>query len=191
MSTSRKINYKSDFDFLVSFKDNLGNPVEFLKYDFTAKIYTNLSDEPYVALHKSTLIGEHWERCFKDGDKLHVVMKHHGLERGELYMDISIDTPNDIYSGNVRTVCSKHLLGIKLVGENGDDFTEADIAILAPYVVMVDEEARNLIFEASSRMDELDASKANKNEVFTREECAEIFLDDDDTIELDSIDDLF
>lgn len=126
----RKINYKSDFDFLLKLKDCHGNPLGFPTWDWQAKFYTTSKVNAYEA----SCIGGECINCYNDKDEVHIVCDNHRLGPGTLNMEFTSIFANDIYGDGDRKVVSPIALDIELVREMGQCVADAEIAITMPYV---------------------------------------------------------
>ncbi len=126
----RKVNYKSDFDFLVTLRDLQGSALEFLQFDFTGRVKT-VGGTTIVDIRHN---GEEWVNCVAEGHKLHVVVDKHPLVSGFLMLEMQIHIPDNLYPDGIRNVTTVHELNIELVTGNGDDITDVDVEFLAPYI---------------------------------------------------------
>lgn len=126
----RKVNYRSDFDFLLLFQDSEGNEVRFPDCDWTADIFT---DSPVHAFRVSR-IGGRCTNCFIDDGRIHVVCDSHNLRPGMLKAEFRAWLPDKIFPDGSRTVVSPMPLGIELVRGAGDAASSADVAFIPPFV---------------------------------------------------------
>ena len=128
----KKINYKSDFDFILHLYDGCGNEVDFPDYDFTATFYTFSKANAFIASKR----GEELVNCYNDKGRLHIVCDSHGLAAGELKVDFSVELPDGIYGDGYRRVVTPRELGIMLVCGEGDCPKGKDVEVVVPYVYL-------------------------------------------------------
>lgn len=125
-----KINFKSDFDFLLRLKDTEGNEVLPSGCDWTADIFTDSLAEPF----RVSCIGGRCTNCFIDDGRIHVVCNSHNLRPGMLKAEFRTWLPDNIFPDGSRTVVSPVPLGIELVRGAGDAASSADVALVPPFV---------------------------------------------------------
>lgn len=125
-----KINFKSDFDFLLRLKDNEGNEVLFSDCDWTADIFTDSLAEPF----RVSCIGGKCTNCFIDDGRIHVVCNSHNIRPGMLKAEFRTILPDALFPDGSRMVVSPMPLGIELVRGAGDAAASADIAFVPPFV---------------------------------------------------------
>lgn len=121
-------NYKEDLDFRVILKDKSGNELPLPWYDFRLVLRTD-GCRAVTAWRK----GEHWENCFADGGRIHVVMNGHGLGPGVLRMKMLADIPNSIYPDGAQLTVMPEETNIELVAGKGDwpDSVEVELTLSA------------------------------------------------------------
>lgn len=128
-----KINYKSDFDFILRIKshDTQGGFVDvgFPEYDFSGYIYTR-----GMRKFEFGKKGETLTHCFNDGGKIHIVANDHKLFAGVVYVDFYAEIPNGIYPDGSRLTVTNCLTDVELVEGCGDDFENIEVEIIAPYI---------------------------------------------------------
>ena len=137
-----KINYKSDFDFIMKLIDCNGKDIGVPVYDWTAKFYTTSPARAFTASHKDGV----YTNCFDDNGRLHIVCNNHGLPSGVLRCEFTAELPNDLYPDDSERLVLPSPLDIELVrdapscphdievellmpllkGDKGDPFTYAD-----------------------------------------------------------------
>lgn len=125
-----KINYKSDFDFLLHLTDCQGGLVGCPEMDWEAHLYTTSRLNAYTAWRR----GDEMHNCYNDGGEIHIVMNDHRLSPGTLNVEFHVMLPNDIYPDGVRDLYTPESLDITLTRERGDECTAADADIIAPYI---------------------------------------------------------
>ena len=124
-----KYNYKSDFDFLLAYKDNLGNTVDWPDYDWEVNLWTS---NPYCPFVASSIDGT-LSNCFNDEGRMHIVCKNHNLGAGTLNYELAVLVPADAYPDKLRKVVSRGVIDIELVEDNGDTPTLVEAQVLAAY----------------------------------------------------------
>lgn len=129
----KKINYKSDFDFILTLKasDTSGNIVDvgFPTYNFKGFIHTRGIRKFEFGNKNGNLTN-----CFNDNGKIHIVANAHNLFSGVVKIDFYAELPNKLYpDGSRLTVCDCST-NIELVEGCGDDFSETEIQLIAPYI---------------------------------------------------------
>lgn len=82
----RKINYQSDFDFILTIRDKEGNDVGFPQWDWKAVLYTVDKKEGV----RISSIGGAVSGCYNDNGRIHVVCDDHGLQPGKLSVDLTV-----------------------------------------------------------------------------------------------------
>lgn len=126
----KKINYKSDFDFILRLTDCKGVNIGFPDFDWEAKFYTNSKANSFVASRRN---GE-TVNCFNDGGQIHVVVDGHKMGIGNLNVEMRMELPNDIYPDGVQNDVQPMPLDIELVSGQGDCPTTAEIEVRLPYI---------------------------------------------------------
>lgn len=123
-----KINYKSDFDFILTLRDAQGNDIGFPDFDWEARFWTF---SPMHAVAASCRGGK-CEGCFNDNDKIHIVVNAPALGCGRLHAEVVTHHKNDIYPDGERTVYTPDALDIELVPGRGDAQMSANAGIVVP-----------------------------------------------------------
>lgn len=130
---NKRINYKSDFDFILSVRaaNAQGEVVDvgFPTYDFIGTLYTR-------GLRKFSFSQKDGVQtnCFNDNGKLHVVANAHNLYSGILRIDFQADIPNTIYPDGLKLTVTDCPIGIELVNGCSDEISDVEAAIIAPYI---------------------------------------------------------
>ena len=134
---TKKINYKSDFDFIAKLTATNANgesvEVGFPDYDFELIITSGCngySTRSFVA----SSIGGVTKNCFNDNGQLHIVCDNHKLNVGELFGEYKAYLPNDIYPDGTQLNVEPQSLGIELVVGASDTPTTAEIELQLPYI---------------------------------------------------------
>lgn len=126
-----RINYKSDFDFIMKFKDCEGNEITFPDCDWDVVFWTSSKANTYTASCR----GGVYENCFKeDSGNIHFVFDDHRLSKGILRWEPHFELPNSIYPDGVQDEFSQEPLDIELVSGKGDCPTTAEIETIAPFI---------------------------------------------------------
>lgn len=115
METQYRINYKSDFSFLLVLKDCDGQEIGWPACDWQAKFFTpgNKANAYFASCKGGALTN-----CYNDGGFMHVVCDNHHLGIGCLNVELTMLQPNDDFpDGNERKSFSAQL-NIELVREN-------------------------------------------------------------------------
>ena len=93
-----KINYKSDFDFVVALEGG------FPDFNFSGKV---TSETSAVSAFTFNCINKKCKNCFNDNGKIHVVCDKHGLPPGKLMLELYAYLPNSLYPDGERTIVCK------------------------------------------------------------------------------------
>lgn len=110
----RKVNYKSDFDFIIKLKDPRDNTktVPFPECDFDSILWTSNKSTAY----RFSCQNGKYVNCFLETDGgLHVVVNNHRLGKGMLRWEPHFKFPNGLYPDFIRDTNNLELLGIELV----------------------------------------------------------------------------
>ena len=131
----KRINYKSDFDFVLKLKSCKGEnkeveEVPFPDCDWEAVFYTSSKPNSYTASCK----GGKYVNCFKDKEGIHFVFNNHRMGIGTLKWEPHFELPNDIYPDKIKDIFSMQQLDIELVRGQGDCPTSAEVEVLLPYI---------------------------------------------------------
>lgn len=123
-----KINYKSDFDFILTLRDAQGNDIGFPNFDWEARFWT------FSLMHTMTAScrGGECINCFNDNNKIHIVVNAPALGCGRLQVEMVTHHENDIYPDGERTVYTPDALDIELVNGKGDTETTAKVEVVLP-----------------------------------------------------------
>lgn len=129
----KRINYKSDFDFILHLKDckDPEKAVPFPDCGFDVRFWASNKANAYTASYKDGV----YTNCFRTDDGgMHFVFDNHRLGVGTLKWEPHFEHPNDIYPGNIQDLFSKEQLDIELVDGPGDCPTSAEVEIIAPFI---------------------------------------------------------
>lgn len=127
----RKINYKSDFDFIMRLKDRGGREAGWPGYDWTAKFWASSKANTFVASRK----GDALTNCFNDKGQIHIVCDNHRLGRGALQVEFHAELPDGLYPDGKRDTYEPQPLGIELVDGAGECATDIEAELTVPYAV--------------------------------------------------------
>ena len=128
-----KINYKSDFDFILRLKDcaDPKKTVPFPEGDFDARFWTSNKANAYTASYRDGV----YTNCFRTEDGgMHFVFDDHRMGKGTLHWEPHFELPNDIYPDNMQDLYRKAALDIELVDGDGDCPTTAELEAMLPYI---------------------------------------------------------
>lgn len=109
-----KVNYKSDFSFVLHLYDCDGNEVGFPLFNWRARFFT--PDMKINGLVASCVDGV-CTNCFNDNGNIRVVANDHHLGKGRLQVEFVSLLPDGIYPDNDQRVNTPASLGIELVRE--------------------------------------------------------------------------
>lgn len=129
----RKVNYKSDFDFILRLKDprDETKTVPWPECDWDAEFWTSSKPNAYKTSCKDGVC----VNCFREADgSIHFVFDNHRMGKGILKWEPHFRFPNDIYPDGFQDQFRKAQLGIELVDGDGDEPTEAEIEYILPYI---------------------------------------------------------
>ncbi|MDE7411593.1 MAG: hypothetical protein K2M94_06105 [Paramuribaculum sp.] len=127
----RKINNKSDFDFILRLLDADGNPVGWVDANWEATLYTTSKNFAYTA---SYAYGEKTNCVEQDGDIL-IVVDRHEFPVGELLMDFSIDIPDKRFPDGSRHVSiTAEKTDIEMVLDRGQEATGMVVTLRVPHI---------------------------------------------------------
>lgn len=135
----RKVNYKSDFDFIMKLYsvlyDSTGKEAERIElpwpdYDWTATFWTSSKANAYTA----SCIGGVCVNCYNDNGKVHIVVNEHHMGLGTLKIEFKAELPRDIYPDNYQRNVIPAPLSIELVRGVGDLPNAMDAELLLPYI---------------------------------------------------------
>lgn len=132
----KKINYKSDFDFILPFpvcmtsqdgtceRKDLGWP----DFDWEARFWTWSKANVFIASRK----GDKLTNCFNDNGRIHIVCSNHGLRKGLLKVELHSMQPDVMFSDAVRDVFNHYDLDIELVREDDCCGCAGELSVITP-----------------------------------------------------------
>lgn len=127
-----KINYRSDFDFILRLVDCEGREVGFPGYDWTARIYTGIEANAFVA----SCVGGVCTGCYNDNGRIHVVCDGHRLTPGRLNLEFVAELPEGIYPDGSRRHVTPAPLDIELVTGAGCCPSDIEVEAVIPYATV-------------------------------------------------------
>ena len=177
----KKINYKSDFDFIMRLRDckDPEKTVEWPEGDFEAVFWAGSKAHPYRAGRRGGVC----ENCFPTEDGgMHFVFDKHSLGVGTLKWEPHFELANVIYPDGKEDVYGKEPLGIELEDGPGDCPTTAEVEALVPFIKfkyedLTDEEKAEIskpATDAAASVRELEKSVRAAEEVRVANETARI-----------------
>lgn len=178
--TMRKINYKSDFDFILRLYsvmvDADGKEVDGSKtelgwpdYDWTARIYTSNKVNAYVA----SSVGGVLTNCYNDDGRIHIVVDNHRMGLGKIIVEFCAELPREIYPDGYQRNVIPEPLDIELIKGKSDLPTEMEAEVLLPYIKgkkgdkmtyadLTDEDKKDLIKPVEEKIDKAITGKQDK-----------------------------
>lgn len=128
----RRLNHKSDFDFILTLYGENGDSIGFPTYDWEAYIYTASKAYKY----KASCHGGECVNCFNDDGKIHIVANNHGLPVGALHIDFYSYLPNSLYPDGTERVVQPIDTDIELVSGAGDGAEGGEAEAIIPYALV-------------------------------------------------------
>ena len=132
----RKVNYKSDFDFILRLKDprDETKTVPWPECDWDILFWTSSKPNAYKASCKDGVC----VNCFREADgSIHFVFNCHRMGKGVLKWEPHFRFPNGIYPDGFQDQFRKAQLGIELVDGDGDEVTDTpDVEVYMPAVYL-------------------------------------------------------
>ncbi len=126
-----KINYRSDFDFILHLRTANGQEAGWPDYDWRARIYTSQKVNAVIVSN----IGGELTNCFNDNGSIHAVINNHRLTPGVLHIEFEALIPNGLYPDGDEKVVVPEDLDIELVRQASDCPTDIEITLILPYVL--------------------------------------------------------
>lgn len=129
----KRINYKSDFDFIAKLtaKNANGESVEvgYPDYDFELIITSGATAIPLRSFVAS-VIGGVVKNCYNDNGLLHVVCNNHNLNVGQLAIEFKSYIPYRIYPDGIQTIVTTQAMDIELVStDSNTDTVETELQL--------------------------------------------------------------
>lgn len=126
----RRVNYKSDFDFILRLRDCRGEAIGWPGFDWELCLWSG--SRANCMMVRSC--GGVTENCFDDGGEVHVVCNSHGLGRGVLRCEFYAQLPDGVYPDGCRLDVTPEELGIELVSGRGDCGSGIEVELTAAVV---------------------------------------------------------
>ena len=123
----QRINYRSDFDFILHLRDCRGQELPFPTYDFMVKLVTDGGGSFIASQVKGVKTN-----CYDDEGKLHIVCNAHKLPPGNLRVSFEGDIPDDIFPDGKRFNVTTDYLPIALVIGKADVYCSVDAQLVLP-----------------------------------------------------------
>lgn len=153
----KKINYKSDFDFIAEVKaigaDDNKVAIDFPQYDWEIILTTgdcNYNSRTYVVSYRKGVA----TNCYNDNGKIHIICDNHKLSVGQLRMEFRSFLPNSNYPDGTQKVVATYDLDIELTTEN-TGITSAEVQIVLPF-----------LYDSAYRIAQLGGYKGTQEEYF-------------------------
>ena len=132
---NRRINYKSDFDFIarlmVVAADGTTTEMGFPDFDWEMRLTTGCNGyTQFVA----SAIGGKLTNCMNDDGQLRIICNNHGLRAGTLYAEFHAHLPNSIYPDREQLSVTPQPLPIELVLGEGDIATPLEVQMIQPFI---------------------------------------------------------
>ena len=119
-----KINYKSDFTFILVIRDCEGNDIGFPPMDFDAQIWTNSKINAYYFGRKN---GE-LINCKNEDDKIRVIVNDHQMRCGELQVEVTLHLPDSEFPDQECRIVTPDKLDITLVNLSDSTCYPSEVA---------------------------------------------------------------
>ena len=135
---NRKINRKSDFDFILALIGADGNPIGWQEANWELTLY--VPDGKNFAYTASYAFGE-CLNCRKTEDgRIEILVDNHEFPVGELLMDFEIEIPDERYPDRNRSInIPEQKTGIELVNERGLAVSGLEIPLSVPIKATTEE----------------------------------------------------
>lgn len=112
----RRINYKSDFDFVLHLSDARGEEIGWPDCDWKLAIWSVSRDRSLVA---SCVDGDCCN-CFNDDGKIHIIADNHRLGVGRLKCELVMEIPDGRYPDGYQRMVLRRRLDVELVAGDSD-----------------------------------------------------------------------
>lgn len=137
---NRKINRKSDFDFILALIGADGNPIGWQEANWELTLYADVTSGKNFAYTASYAFGE-CINCRKTEDgRIEILVDNHEFPVGELLMDFEIEIPDERYPDRNRSITiPEQKTGIELVNERGLAVSGLEIPLSVPIKATAEE----------------------------------------------------
>lgn len=126
----KRINYKSDFNFILRLLDCRGVEVGFPDYDWVARFWTGVKANAYEV----SCIGGVCKNCYNDDGTIHVVVDNHHLSPGVLRVEFVAMLPDGIYPDGDERVAVPAPLDVELVRTAAPCPSSFEVEVILPYI---------------------------------------------------------
>lgn len=126
----RKQNFKSDFDFVLSFLDGEGNDVGFPDFNWRMTLYTKSKELSYEVSHQ---YGEN-TNCRNEEGKIHAYIDRHEFPVGELLFELEVEIPDKGFPDGSRKVFVRDSTDIEIVNEKGQTLSGVIVPVTVPHL---------------------------------------------------------
>ena len=126
----KRINYKSDFNFILRLLDCRGDEVGFPDYDWVARFWTGVKANAYEV----SCIGGVCKNCYNDDGTIHVVFDNHHLSPGVLRVEFVAMLPDGIYPDGDERVAVPAPLDVELVRTAAPCPSSFEVEVILPYI---------------------------------------------------------
>lgn len=129
----RKINRKSDFDFILALTGSDGNALGWQEANWELTLYADVTSGKNFAYTASYAFGE-CINCRKTEDgRIEILVDNHEFPVGELLMDFEIEIPDERYPDRNRSIyIPGQKTGIELINERGLAVSGLEIPLSVP-----------------------------------------------------------
>lgn len=126
----KRINYKSDFDFILALRSCNGIELGWPAFSWSARFWTSSKAQCFEA----SCIGGERRNCLDDGGRIRVVANDHRLQPGKLQCELHMRMPSEAYADGVMDVFEPAPLDIELVAGPGDCPTAVESILTLPCI---------------------------------------------------------
>lgn len=126
----RKINFKSDFDFVLRLRDCAGRDVVWPDYDWSVILWTEDRSRGFIAKCVAGVA----ENCYNDNGHIHIVADNHRLAPGNIKMEFTAEIPDEKYPDGFHRLVRSENLGIRLVCDDCECSGIFDAELTLPYI---------------------------------------------------------
>ena len=126
----KKINCKSDFDFILHLRNANGDEIGFPDYDWKATLSTGRRLNIFTA----SCIGGVCTNCFNDNGQIRIVADNHRLGPGTLNVEFQALLPNESYPDGSRSFVIVEDTDIELMQCSSEAPSETELELLLPYI---------------------------------------------------------
>ena len=128
-----KVNYRSDFDFILRLKSCNGNDIGWPAFDWYAKFHTpNGKANAYTA----SCTGGRCVNCYNDDGRIHIVCDNHHMGLGRLLVEFTAFFPDSDYPDGNERVVAPFPLDIELVRDATCCPVTAEVEMQLPVIAI-------------------------------------------------------